>query len=203
MALQCGGVDDPFWPCRAENLVDGLEIDGGEGADVETHFLEGCGIEFLGFGGDWRLLTEDNLAGCGEVCGEESPVHVSAVTQIRVIGFLSSPFEDFGDEVLALGGPLDEEFDGGGEEGELYFDGLVGEGEEEFFEEGIAVFDPVRIVSDDPDHGRFSFGLVDRVEVLAERADDGFVFVWVFAEDVADYDCGFLHDVGYFGRDEL
>lgn len=100
---------------------------------------------------------------------------------------------------MALGGSFDEEFDGGGEEGELDFDGLVGEGEEEFFKEGVAVFDAVRVVSDDPDHGGFGFGLVDGVEVLAERADDGFVFVWVFAEDVADYDRGFLHDVGYFG----
>lgn len=98
---------------------------------------------------------------------------------------------------------MDEEFNGGSEEGKLDLDGLVGEREEEVFEEDVAVFDAVGVLADDPDHGSLGFGLVERVEVLAKRTDDGFVLVWVLTEDVADHDRGFLYDVGHFGGDEL
>lgn len=203
MALQRGGVYDAFRARGAEHLVDGLEVDGCEGADVETHFLKGRGVEFLRFCCDRWLLAHDDLACRGGVRGEQPPVHVPPVAQIGVIGFLGGPLEDLWHEILALSGSLDEEFDRGGEEGQLDLDGLVGEREEKVFEEDVTVFDAVGILADDPDHSGLGFGLVERVEVLAECADDGFVLVRILAEDVADHDRGFLHDIGHFGGDEL
>lgn len=203
VALQRGGVDDAFRARGAEHLVDGFEVYGCEGADVETHFLEGCWVEFLRFCCDGRFFAHDDLACRSGVCGEQPPIHIPPVAQIGVVGFLGGPFEDLWHEVLALGRPLDEEFDGGSEESKLDLNGLVGEREEEVLEEDVAVFNTVGVLADNPDHGSLGFGLVERVEVLAKRADDGFILVWVLTEDVADHDCGFLYDIGHFGGDEL
>ena len=97
---------------------------------------------------------------------------------------------------------MDEEFDRRGEEGELHLVGFLLERVEEVFQEDVRVLDAVGVLPDDPDHGGLGFGLVQRVEVLAERGDDGLVLVGVFAEDVADDDRGFLDDVGDLGAEE-
>lgn len=70
VALQRGGVDDAFRARGAEHLVDGFEVYGCEGADVEAHFLEGRWVEFLRFCCDGRFLAHDDLACRGGVCGE-------------------------------------------------------------------------------------------------------------------------------------
>lgn len=144
-----------------------LEIHCGEGADVETHFFQSGWVKFFRFGSDSWFFAHDDLFGCGWVRREEAPVHVSPVAEVWVVGFFCGPFEDFGDEALAFGWALDEEFYGRGEEGELDFDGFVGEGVEEVVEEDVGVFDSVGVLADYPDHGGFCFWFVERVQMLA------------------------------------
>ena len=125
------------------------------------------GVEFLGLCSDGGLFAhDDEFGGCG-VGGEEAPVHVPPVAEVRVIRVFGSPFEDFENEVLALCGTLDEEFNGGCEKGELNFDAFFGEGEQEVVEEDVGVVDSVGILANYPDHGAFCLGFVERVEVLA------------------------------------
>ena len=49
------------------------------------------------------------------------------------------------------------------------------------------VVDALGVLAYDPDHARLCLGVVESVEVFAEGADDVFVLVWVFAQNVADH----------------
>ena len=77
------------------------------------------------------------------------------------------------------------------------------EGGEVVLQEGVGVVDAVGVLADDPDYGGFGFWFVELVDLADDGGDDGFVLVWVFAEDVLDDDRGFLDDVGDAGVDEL
>ncbi|KAE8226773.1 hypothetical protein CF319_g685 [Tilletia indica] len=48
----------------------------------------------------------------------------------------------------------------------------------------------------------FASGSVERIQILAERRDDAFVLVRIFAEDVLDHDDGLLHDIADLRLDE-
>jgi hypothetical protein len=196
-------IAQPFRARGAEDLLHWFEVDGCQSADVEAQLFERVGLEFLAFGCDRGLFAHYNLLGGRRVGGQQTPVHVPPVAQVRVVGVLGAPFQDLGHQFLALGGTLDEQFDGGGEERELHFDGLVVEGDEVVLQQLVRVFDAVGVLTDDPDDGGFGLGLVELVDVLDHRADNAFVLVGVFAEDVADDHGGFLDDVRDFGVDEL
>lgn len=46
---------------------------------------------------------------------------------------------------------------------------------QEALEELVCVVDPLCILSDDPDHGRARLGLVQAVQAVAQRGDDGLI----------------------------
>ena len=102
-------------------MLDGLEVDGRQRADVEAEFFEGRGIKFLGFCCDGWFGAHDDVFGCVGVRGEETPVHEAAVAEVRIIDLFGAPFEDFRDDFRAFGGTLEEELDCGGQESELNF----------------------------------------------------------------------------------
>ena len=54
---------------------------------------------------------------------------------------------------------------------------------EERLQEFVGVVDPLGVLPDDPDHARHGLGLVQGVEILAERGDDRLVLVGVLPED--------------------
>lgn len=73
-------------------MLDGFQVHGGESADVEAELFKGAGVEFLAFGADGGLLAHDDLL-CGlGVGGEQTPVHVASVAEVRVVGFFGAPF---------------------------------------------------------------------------------------------------------------
>lgn len=82
-------------------------------------------------------------------------------------------------------------------------DRFLQEGVQKVVQQLFRVFDAVRVLTEDPDHGRFRIGVLESVQVLAECANDTFVLVRVPSEDVLDDDDGFLDDVRDLGRDEL
>jgi len=45
-------------------------------------------------------------------------------------------------------------------------------------EQLVGVVDALGVLADDPDHARLGLGLVERVQVLAQRADDALVPAW-------------------------
>ena len=52
-------------------------------------------------------------------------------------------------------------------------------------------------------HGRLGLGLIEVLEVLAERGDDGLVAVGVLAENILDDHHSLLHHVIYLCLDQL
>jgi hypothetical protein len=74
-----------------------------------------------------------------------------------------------------LGGLLEEELHGRRQQLQLHLGGLLGERLQERLQQLVRIVDAVRVLADDPDHGRLGLGLVQGVEGLAQRGDDGFV----------------------------
>jgi len=77
------------------------------------------------------------------------------------------------------------------------------EGAQVIAEEVVGVLDAVGVLADDPDDCGFCLWFVELVDLLDDCADDAFVLVGVFAEDVADHHGGFLNDVWDLGFDQL
>jgi hypothetical protein len=77
------------------------------------------------------------------------------------------------------------------------------ESKQEILEQFIAVFDPVRILANDPNHGRLCLGLIKCVQILAQGADDALILVRISSENILDdHDC-FLDDVGDLGLQQF
>ena len=72
-------------------------------------------------GGDGGFVGEDHVLGDLRVGGEEAPVDVGSVPDVRVVVLGGGGLEDLLDESLGLGelGLFEEEFDDGGEDLEL------------------------------------------------------------------------------------
>ena len=71
------------------------------------------------------LLREHDLLGGLRVGGEEPPVDVAAVAQVGVVRVLRGEREHVLHHLLRVGGALEEELDGGGEELQLHQRRLV------------------------------------------------------------------------------
>lgn len=99
------------------------------------------------------------------------------------------------DQLLSVSGTLEEELDDGGEELQLDLGVLVVEALEEALQQLVRVVDALGILADNPDHGSSRLGLIQCVQVLAQSRDYALVLVGVLAEDVLDYNYGFLDDV--------
>lgn len=188
----------------AEYGVNGLEVHRGKRANVHAHLLEGGRIQTLGLRGDWRLYAHDDVPRHGGVVhGQQAPVEEAALAQVRVVALLRGPLEHLGHELRTLGRALEKQLHGRGQQRELHLVRLLVEGEQEVVEQDLGILDALRVLPDDPDHGGLGLGLVKRVEVLAQPADDALVPVRVLAEDVADHNGGLLDDVGDLGGDEV
>mmetsp|Transcript_12023 Transcript_12023/g.35567 ORF Transcript_12023/g.35567 Transcript_12023/m.35567 type:complete len:610 (-) Transcript_12023:1065-2894(-) len=180
-----------------------LVVDGGEGGEVRDELVEHGRVEREGVVVDVWLLGEHDLLGGLGVGREQAPVDVAAVAQVGVVRVLRREREHVLHHLLRLRRPLEEELDRGGEHLQLDGGGLIVERLEEGLEQLVRVVDPLRVLADDPDHRPLRLGLVERVEVLAERADDGLVPVGELAEDVLDDDDRLLHHVVDLRLDEL
>ena len=112
--------------------------------------------------------VETYLLGGGRVGGEESPIDEAAVSEVRVVAVLGGEGEDLLHQLLRVGRLLQEEFDDAGEKLQLHLRVLVLERVEEALEELVGVVDPLRVLADDPHHGRLGLWLVQGVKVLAQ-----------------------------------
>lgn len=66
----------------------GLVVDGGECADVADELLQQRGLDQIRLLGDQRLLGQDHLLGGHRVGGEQAPVDVTSVPEVRVVRVL-------------------------------------------------------------------------------------------------------------------
>jgi len=73
---------------------------------------------------------------------------------------------------------------------------------QEIIQQFFRVLNPIRVLTQDPNHGSFRIGILEDVQILTQRSNDPFVLVRVASEDVFDDDYRFLYDVGDFRRDE-
>lgn len=66
----------------------GLVVDGGQRADVADKFIQQGGLNQVGLLWDQRLLRQHHLFSRYRVSGQQTPVDVAAVSQVRVIRVL-------------------------------------------------------------------------------------------------------------------
>mmetsp|Transcript_15997 Transcript_15997/g.41525 ORF Transcript_15997/g.41525 Transcript_15997/m.41525 type:complete len:1014 (+) Transcript_15997:689-3730(+) len=191
-------------PSAGDKAIRGLVVHRGQRADVLEQLLEESGIQVVRVVVDDRLVRKDHLLRGLRVCGQQAPVDVGAVPQVRVVGLLRGVAEHQLDHLLRpLRGLLQEQLHRGCEQLQLHAADLLGERLEEGLEQLICIVDALRVLADDPDHGCLGFGLIQGVQVLAQCADDRLVLVGVPAEDVLDHDDGLLDDVVDLGLDQL
>lgn len=68
--------------------VGGLVVDGGQGANVANELVQQGGLNQVCLFRDQRLFRQDHLLGRYRIGGQQAPVDVTPVTQIRVVGVL-------------------------------------------------------------------------------------------------------------------
>lgn len=88
------------------------------------------------------------------------------------------------------------------ESGQTDLDGFFQERQQKVLEQLVRVLDPIGVLSEDPNHSSLGIGCVQRVQVLAQRANDALVLVRIPPENVFNDDDSLLHDVADFGFDE-
>lgn len=66
----------------------GLVIDGCQGANVADELVQQGGLDQVRLLRDQRLLRQHHLLGRHRVGGQQAPVDVAAVTQVRVVRVL-------------------------------------------------------------------------------------------------------------------
>lgn len=74
---------------------------------------------------------------------------------------------------------------------------------QEVLKQFIRVVNSVGVLPDYPNHGRFRFRRVQRIQMFAKRCYDAFILIWVPAKNIFDDDHGFLHNVADLGRNQL
>lgn len=114
--------------------------------------------------------------------------------------------------------PFKEELHDRSEKLQLHLSVLVSEALEETIEQLISVIDTLSVLSDNPHHTSSRFGLIQRVQILAQSAYDALVLIRIFPagksctrvtselsspEDVFDDDDCFLNDVVDLRLDEI
>mmetsp|Transcript_34025 Transcript_34025/g.78514 ORF Transcript_34025/g.78514 Transcript_34025/m.78514 type:complete len:352 (+) Transcript_34025:1119-2174(+) len=170
-------------------------IHAGQRGDLRDQNIQETGIQFVNFVFDDGFFREHHGLGRLRIGGEEAPVDEPPVAEVRVVGFLRRHIQDSLDHVLGVFGVLEETFDRGGEELQLYRGVFLFEVFEEGVQKFVGVVDAFGIFADDPDHGRLGLGFVQSLQIFAEGGDDALVAVGIPAEDVFDDDDGFLHHV--------
>ena len=160
-------------------------------------------LELVGVVADDGLLRQHNVLCTRWVARQQAPVHVAAIAQIRVVAVLCGLCQHRLHHVLALTGPTQEQLHRRGEELQLYHRRFVVKRLEERLQQLVGVLDAVGVLADDPHHARLRLRLVQRVQGVAQNADDGLVPVGVLAEDVLDDHHRLLHHVVDLGLDEL
>ena len=176
-------------------LLGVLLVDDGERGQVGDEQVEQRGLHALGRVADHRVLRQHDVRRRLGVGGQQTPVDVAAVANVGVVAVLRDGVQDVLHQVLRVAGTHQEQLHRGGQQRQLHVWRLVVEAVEEGLQQLVGVVDTVGVLADDPDHGGLGLGLVQRIQVLAQRADDGLVLVRVAAEDVADHDHGLLHHV--------
>lgn len=68
--------------------VGGLVVDGRQRANVADELVQQRGLDQVRLLGDERLLGQDHLLGRHGVRGEQTPVDVTTVAQVRVVRVL-------------------------------------------------------------------------------------------------------------------
>ena len=68
--------------------VGGLVVDGGQRADVADELVQQRGLDQVRLLRDERLLRQHHLLGRHRVGGQQAPVDVAPVTQVRVVRVL-------------------------------------------------------------------------------------------------------------------
>lgn len=66
----------------------GLVVDGGQSTDVADELLQQCGFNQIRFFWNQWLLCQNHLFSSHGVCGQQTPIDVTAVPEVRVIGVL-------------------------------------------------------------------------------------------------------------------
>ena len=71
-----------------------LLVDGGERGDVANELVQQVGVEARRLVADGGLLRQHDVLGSLGVCGQQAPVHVGAVAQVRIVRLLRGVVED-------------------------------------------------------------------------------------------------------------
>ena len=87
---------------------------------MADEFIQQCRLdEICLFWDEWFLSEDDILGGC-RVSGQESPVDVPTVAQVRIVTVLGGEGQDLLYELLCVGGPLKEQLHDGCQQLQLH-----------------------------------------------------------------------------------
>ena len=89
-----------------------------------------------------RFLSEHDLLGGGGVSTEQPPVDEASVPEVRVLALLSGERENLLDQLLGVGGSLQEELHYGGQQLQLHLTVLVMEILQETLQQLVSVVNP-------------------------------------------------------------
>mmetsp|Transcript_26227 Transcript_26227/g.55615 ORF Transcript_26227/g.55615 Transcript_26227/m.55615 type:complete len:290 (-) Transcript_26227:1023-1892(-) len=137
------------------------------------------------------------------VCGQQSPIDVTPITDVVVVGLLCGVLQHLRNHVLRRLGLLQEQLHYACEELHLNHCRLIMEVAEEGVEKLVDVIDPLRILAENPDHRCLRLGFVKHLQAVTQGRQDLLVARRIFPEDVLNHDSGLLHDIVHLRLDEL
>ena len=147
--LQC---DSPHGHLAIHKSRWQLVVHRSQGRNVADELIQEGRLQQVGLFRNGGLFGKYHVLGCSWVGGQEAPVDVAPVPQVRVVAVLGGQTQHVLDEIGRVRGPLEEEFDDGGEELELHLRVLVVEVLKEGSQWLIHIVDAVTVLTEDPDH---------------------------------------------------
>mmetsp|Transcript_41246 Transcript_41246/g.129581 ORF Transcript_41246/g.129581 Transcript_41246/m.129581 type:complete len:361 (+) Transcript_41246:469-1551(+) len=179
-----------------------LVVDGSEVGEIPDEIFEESSFDQVRVVFNSWLVCQDNRLGCLRVGGEQTPVHVPAVSHVWVVRLMSDKREHALNHLLRDLRAFQEELHSRSEKLKLHCRRLFRETLEETVEQLARVVNSLSILADDPDHAGLGLRVVQRVQVLTESANDALVLVGVLAKDVSDHNDRFLYHVVHFGLNQ-
>ena len=149
------------------------------------------------------FVSHDNVFGFLWIFRKHSPVDIASVSKIRIVTFVSSLLQNWGNKVFSLTLKLKINFNWGIENCELNILWFIFKVFGKISHQGDWVVNEISILSNDPDHSSSCFWVVKSFQIFAKVLNDGFISIWVLSENILDDDNSLLHHIVDLGFDQL